>query len=183
MSRAPVMRSKTEPANTACCTAPGDPRRWKNAPLAQRLFIVHNLMMRVGDRLVWDLGLTGSRWLLLGALEQFELPPTLTALSGNALLSLQNVSRMVASMEADGLVERFTVPGKGRSTFVRMTARGRRLHDEAEAAAQVFAEGFLAGLGEEEIETMEQRLETLVRNLERLEGKLNDSGRAGRNGA
>ncbi len=150
-----------------------DPRRWRNAPLAQRLFIVHNLMMRVGDRLVGDLGLTSSRWLLLGAIEQFEDPPTLSELSGNALLSLQNVSRMVASMESDGLVERFTLPGRGRATFVRMTQRGAEIHAAAEEAAKRFSESFLSGMDGTDISETENRLERMINNLEAFEAELN----------
>lgn len=150
-----------------------DLRRWKNAALAQRLFIIHNLMMRVGDRLVAHLDLTSSRWLLLGALEQFDQPPTLSELSGHSLLSVQNVSRMIGSMEADGLVERYTVRGMGRSTFVRLTDKGKHMHIETEQAARVFAGGFLAGLSQEQIVETEGRLEQLLVNLERMEQELN----------
>ncbi|HBS28445.1 MAG TPA: hypothetical protein DEB06_03110 [Phycisphaerales bacterium] len=163
----------------ACC-AEGDPRRWKNAPLAQRVFILHNLIMRTADRLVEPHGLTSSRWLLLGALEQFESPPTLSELSGNALLSLQNVSRMVASLEADGLVERYTLAGRGRSVFVRLTARGVRTLEEAESAAVVFARGLLAGLDAPTVDDTERRLERLITNLEGLERRLESPGEGGR---
>lgn len=168
------------PGGPSACTAEGDPRRWKNAPLTQRLFIIHNLMMRIGDRLVADLGLTSSRWLLLGAVEQFEQPPTLSELSNSALLSLQNVSRMVASMEADGLVRRITVPGCGRSTFVTLTDRGREVHQRAEDAARVFAAGFLEGFSESEIEETERRLERLLNNLEALESAVDQPNRGGK---
>jgi len=158
------------------CADPGDPRRWKNAPLAQRVFILHNLMMKVGDRLVARHGMTSSRWLLLGALEQFDEPPTLTELCGNALLSVQNVSRMVASLEADGLVERYTLPGRGRSVFVRLTERGVTTLEEAEAEAERFAAALLCGFSETEVNCTEGRLERLIRNLESLDGELAGPG-------
>lgn len=158
------------------CSAPGDPRRWKNAPLAQRVFILHNLMMKVGDRLVARHGMTSSRWLLLGALEQFDEPPTLTDLCGNALLSLQNVSRMVASLEADGLVERYTLPGRGRSVFVRLTERGVKTLDDAEEEATRFASALLSGFSETEVNGLEERLERLIGNLESLDGELTGPG-------
>lgn len=162
---------------TGCCaeTSGGcvdGPRRWKEAPLAQRLFIIHNMMMRIGDRLVAHLGLTSSRWLLLGAVANRPEPPMLSELSNDALLSLQNVSRMVACMEEDGLVERFTRPGMGRATFVRLTGRGRAIHDQAREAAKRFSQTFLAGLAPAEVDRLEGDLDRLIGNLERLEREL-----------
>jgi DNA-binding MarR family transcriptional regulator len=93
----------------------------------------------------------------------------LSDLSEDALLSLQNVSRMVACMEEDGLVERFTRPGQGRATFVRLTERGRVVHEQTKEQARRFACAFLAGLGEADVEWMESGLERLIGNLERLE--------------
>lgn len=154
------------------CVHPNDPRRWREAPLAQRLFIVHNQIMRVSDRLVAGMGLTSSRWLLLGALERYNSPPSLSELSQNGLLTLQNVSRMVAAMEAEGLVERFSTPGRGRSVFVRMTGRGRDLLERAEGAARRFSAGFLADIQEEEVDHCEGLLERLIGNLERFEHEL-----------
>lgn len=166
---APAVREK--------CTVDGDPRRWRNAPLAQRVFILHNMMMKVADRQVAHLGLTSSRWLLLGAMEQFDGDPTLSELSGNALLSLQNVSRMVASMEADGLVERYTVAGKGRAVFVRMTPAGTSVIERAEDEAARFAAAFLAGMNEAETDETELRLERLITNLETFYAGLAKSDR------
>jgi len=183
MARPPTPADVPAPNGSAArapepCSQTADPRRWRNAPLAQRLFIIHNLMMRIGDRLVGDLGLTSSRWLMLGAIEQFAEAPTLSELSSNALISVQNVSRMVASMEADGLVERFTVSGRGRATFVRTTDHGRAVHSQAENAARRFTESFLAGLSEGEVDRAERLLERLVNNLEGLETALDHETRA-----
>lgn len=156
------------------CGSEEDRRRWKDAPLAQRLFIIHNLMMRVGDRLVAHLGLTSSRWLLLGAVAKRAEAPMLSDLSEDALLSLQNVSRMVASMESDGLLERFTKPGSGRAVFVRLTERGRLVHDQTRDAAERFASAFLAGLDAGQVGRMESDLERLIVNLEGFEKTLWD---------
>ncbi|MBL8746400.1 MAG: MarR family transcriptional regulator [Phycisphaerae bacterium] len=145
------------------------PRRWKEAPLAQRLFILHNMMMRIGDRLVAPLGLTSSRWLLLGAVANRAEAPMLSDLSNDALLSLQNISRMVACMEADGLLERFTRPGTGRATYIRLTEKGREVHEKTKVQARRFAEAFLAGTCPAEIERLESELEHLIQNLEALE--------------
>lgn len=163
------------PERPQLCNCSCGPRRWKEAPLAQRVFIIHNMMMRIGDRLVAHLGLTSSRWLLLGAVADRCEPPMLSELSTDALLSLQNVSRMVASMEADGLLERFAKPGNNRAVYIRLTDKGRAIHERTKAQARRFAEAFLAGTSERDIERLESDLEYLIRNLESLERELSRS--------
>lgn len=156
------------------CAHDEDPRRWREAPLAQRVFILHNQIMRVGDRLVAHLGLTSSRWLLLGALEKYDNPPSLSELSRHGLLTLQNVSRMVAAMEGEGMVERFSQPGRGRSVFVRILPRGLELLEQAEAAARRFAGGLLSGMPAAQVGAGEQLLEALIGNLEVFERELDE---------
>lgn len=166
------MANPDPPVSTLQCPCSVGPRRWKEAPLAQRLFIIHNMMMRIGDRLVAHLGLTSSRWLLLGAVANRPEPPMLSDLSNDALLSLQNVSRMVASMEADGLFERFTKPGMGRATYIRLTDKGLAIHERTKAQSCRFAEAFLVGTSADDVERMETDLEHLIKNLEALEGEV-----------
>jgi DNA-binding MarR family transcriptional regulator len=153
-------------------------RRWDMAPLVQEIFTLNNLMIRMGDRLVGDLGLTGTRWMLIGALNNYEDPPTLTELSGDALLSVQNVSRMVASMEDDGLVERFTLPGKGRSVFVRLTEKAKAVDEESSKAGGCFVSRLLEGFSDEERGQLQGMLDRLIVNLARFEREVDERARA-----
>lgn len=150
--------------------------RWKDAPLVRELFVMHNMMMRCGDRLVADLGLTGSRWILLGAVTDYEEPPTLTSLSNDALLSVQNVSRMVAAMENDGLLERFSKPGAGRSVFVGASEHGQRICETACERGAEFTRQFLHGFSDEEIRTMQGFLDRMIGNLQSFEKVLQKQG-------
>ncbi len=143
--------------------------RWKDAPLVRELFVMHNMMMRCGDRLVADLGLTSSRWILLGAVTDYEEAPTLTSLSSDALLSVQNVSRMVAAMESDGLLERFSKPGAGRSVFVGASERGKMICETACERGEEFTRQFLHGFSEDEIRTMQGFLDRMIGNLQSFE--------------
>ncbi|MEM1164926.1 MAG: MarR family transcriptional regulator [Planctomycetota bacterium] len=144
-------------------------RTWDDAPLAQEIFILNNLMMRIGDRLVAGEGLTASRWLLLGALEQYDEPPSLTELSEDALLSLQNVSRMAASMERDGLIERFTMPGRGRSVFIRLSPAGEAMCEHNKQHCEAFTARFLRDLAPDEVRQAASLLHQLIDNLEEFE--------------
>ena len=160
-------------------TGTGAHQRWEHAPLARELFVINNLMTRCGDRLVADLGLTAARWKMLGAIDHFEEPPTLSDLSGDALLSVQNVSRMVAAMEADGLVERFTRSGMGRAVFVRATDEGRRVLDDAFDRATRFVAHFLDGFDAPEIGVLQNALDRMIDNLEAFERELCDERACG----
>lgn len=149
-------------------------RRWELAPLVQEIFTLNNLMIRCGDRLVSHHGLTGARWMMIGALKDHAEPPTLSDLSSDALLSVQNVSRMVASMEADGLVERFTLPGRGRSVFVRLTEKAEQIDECCETAGQCFVSRFLDGFSEEERRTLQGMVDRLIVNLARFEREIEE---------
>ncbi len=140
--------------------------------MAQELFIIHNLMMRLGDRLVGEFGLTGSRWLLIGALDRYDEPPTLTDLSQDALLSLQNVSRMVSALEADGIVERFSKPGGGRRIYVRLTPHGEEIKAATHDRGALFASRLLAGLSPDELNRAQDLVDRLMTNLERFEADM-----------
>ena len=149
-------------------------RRWDMAPLVQEIFTLNNLMIRMGDRLVAQHGVTGTRWMMLGALKDYNEPPTLTELSNDALLSVQNVSRMVSSMEEEGLVERFTQPGKGRSVFVRLTEKAKQIDESTECAGQAFVSRFLDGFSDEERQVLQGMVDRLIVNLARFEREIDE---------
>jgi len=147
-------------------------RRWDLAPLVQEIFTLNNLMIRCGDRLVARHGLTGTRWMMIGALKDHATAPTLTDLSNDALLSVQNVSRMVASMEAEGFVERYTMPGRGRSVFVRLTEKGESLDGVCETEGRCFVSRFLEGFSDEERRVLQNMVDRLIVNLARFEREI-----------
>ncbi|MGP1310569.1 MAG: MarR family winged helix-turn-helix transcriptional regulator [Phycisphaerales bacterium] len=145
-------------------------------PLIIRFFIIHNTTMRIGDRLTAPLGLTSSRWLMLCAINRrADEPPRISDLSADAMLSAQNVSRMVASLEEEGLVERFTVAGAGRATYVRLTERGREVIDACDRLGERFDEWFLARLHDADVDLLKKKLDILIENLSAFERYLDQS--------
>lgn len=129
-------------------------------------------MMRVGDRLAAPIGLTSARWLLLCAIGRDTEEPTVGSLSEEAMLSTQNVSRMLASMEDDGLVERFSKPGAGRSVFVRLTPRGQDSLNQTDALAEQFEQFFLRSMPEDRTQQLEADLDQLINNLTDMETQI-----------
>ncbi len=136
------------------------------SPLALEIFTIRNLMMKVGDRLVAPIGLTSGRWMLLSVLSEHDEPPTMSEVGEHILMSVQNVSRMVAAMEEDGLVRRVTRPGSGRATFIEMTEHGCAVHERACQAAGAFSSRFLAGFSPAEVAALQDGLGRLINNLD-----------------
>lgn len=141
-------------------------------PLVRHIFVLHHLMMRVGDRLASELGLTASRWLLLCAIGRAEQPPNVGELSDEATLSPQNISRMLVAMEGEGLIERFSRKGMGRAVFVRLTPAGQRAYEQTQELALRFGGPFLEGFDEHELISVSGALGRLIENLSRYEQEL-----------
>ncbi|MEC9373237.1 MAG: MarR family transcriptional regulator, partial [Planctomycetota bacterium] len=135
-------------------------------------FVIHNMAMRLGDRLTAPIGLTSSRWMLLCAIGDTDEPRTITELSDDAMISVQNVSRMVAAMEREGLVRRFSKKGAGRALFVRLTPEGERAMEATRALGDRFHSEMLEGVSDEEVESLRSMLGRLIGNLERFESTL-----------
>lgn len=141
----------------------------REACVARSLLTAANLLTRVGDRLSASIGLTSSRWMMLCAISRFEEAPSVGAVSEEALLSVQNVSRMLGQMEADGLVERFTRPGAGRAVFVRLTERGSAALEQTRELADEIESWFLRGFSQAEVERIDRDLWRLSDNLRAME--------------
>lgn len=165
-----------EASAIAAATGASCPECVHDLPLFVRFFIIHNTTMRVGDRLTAPIGLTSSRWLMLCAIHRrADSPPRISDLSADAMLSAQNVSRMVASMEEEGLVERFTIPGAGRATYVKLTERGERVIEHCDRLGERLEGWFLARLKPEEVSLLKGKLDLLIENLSAFERYLEET--------
>lgn len=159
----------------SCC---GSSIELDEAPLILRFFMIHNMTMRIGDRLTGPHGLTSSRWMILCAIGDREEPPTLSELSADAMLSLQNVSRMIASLEREGMLKRFQKPGGGRAVYVRLTPKGVRAQETLHTLGEHFDSRFLKGVTKPEHSALAKKLDRLIANLEAFESELNEQDTA-----
>ncbi|MEV0716014.1 MarR family transcriptional regulator [Asanoa sp. NPDC050611] len=75
-----------------------------------------------GDSLVGDLGLTASRWLLLGALQ--DGPATIAAVARRRGLRRQSARESMDRLERAGLVARSPNPADARAPLFTLTAAG-----------------------------------------------------------
>lgn len=137
--------------------------------MVKRLFQLHHTMMRVGDQMARSVGLTSSRWMLVCGIGRCERSPTVAELSDELRISSQNIARMVASMERDGLVERFADPDGGRAARLRLTEAGERARQTTFELRDRFLGPFLEGFDVTRRARLERDLDNLIENLTRFE--------------
>ncbi|MEM0982868.1 MAG: MarR family transcriptional regulator [Planctomycetota bacterium] len=146
----------------------------EDPPLIPLLFRLHHIMMRVGDRLTKEHGLSSSRWMLLCVLGNAEQPLTVGEVSEDLLLSPQNISRMAAVLEKEGLVERSSRPGAGRSTYLELTPRGVAARSLLRELGEPMVERMLEGVPDARQRSMEDDLQKLIENVVGYERELID---------
>jgi DNA-binding MarR family transcriptional regulator len=104
--------------------------RWTPAWIA--LVRTHaRLWDQVEAQMRYDSGLTMSRYDVLMQLEMAGGRLGLSALASTIVLSASGLSKLLDRMEASGLIRREPDPRDARSTFARITPRGRSLVKKA----------------------------------------------------
>jgi DNA-binding MarR family transcriptional regulator len=101
------------------------------------IFLTNARIMRAGDALLRDLGLTGTRWQVLGAIK--HTPKTVAQIARQHELSRQGVLWLVQSLLDEGLVKYVDNPDHKRAKLVIFTEKGRKLYDEIERRQHVWS--------------------------------------------
>ena len=105
-------------------------------------------------------GISEQKWRVIRVLEEVG-PMEQTALAKGACLLLPSLTRMLQSMEEEGLLSRTPDKNDRRKSIVRITAAGRRvLADHAEASAALAAK-LEARFGPEKLDQLLDLLEEL----------------------
>jgi homoprotocatechuate degradation regulator HpaR len=107
-----------------------------------------------------DSGVTEQKWRVLRVIQELgEAEPTLIA--SEACLHLPSLSRILKSMEADGLILRHEDAKDRRKSVVAITATGQKiLSDHAERSAAIFAD-LEQRMGRDKVEQVLDLLEEL----------------------
>jgi DNA-binding MarR family transcriptional regulator len=114
-------------------------------------------------------GVNGGEFDVLAALRRsgapFRLTPT--ELARALMVSSGGMTKRLKALEAAGLVRRVQSPTDGRSSDVVLTAKGRRVVEEAVAAHRANEERILGGLSERDRTALAGLLRRLLVELER----------------
>ncbi len=86
----------------------------------------------------------------------FAGPKTVSELAGWERVKVPTMSRLVAAMEAEGLIRKARHGSDARSVVLHATAKGRRVLDRARELRLAALASLFAGATSEELETMRQ---------------------------
>jgi DNA-binding MarR family transcriptional regulator len=136
--------------------------------MMRSVYILCHMMMRVFDRVVEPEGLTGSRWHLLVVVRDSGQPLTITQLSEALFISPQNVSRMVAALEADGLVTRDTT-GPGRTVRIALSPLGQARVERCAQLAEGIGDRMLLGVDNATLLQTTRTLQAMIANTAIIE--------------
>lgn len=113
-------------------------------------FQFNGRLLAAGDRLTKPLGLTSSRWQVLGAIETQSL--SVAQIARRMGLARQNVQRLADALEEGGIVEYAPNPDHKRAKLVCLTGRGRNAMKKLGVLQEQWANETAAGLSAPEIQ-------------------------------
>jgi DNA-binding MarR family transcriptional regulator len=130
------------------------------------LFRVNNLTLTWGDRLVAPLRLTSARWQILGAIAYAGRPEPVAWLARDLGASRQNVQRIVNDLEKDGIVSFEPNPHHRRAHLVVLTAKGRKVYEEALRLYAPRVNALVEGISAKDIKVAQSVMAALKARLE-----------------
>lgn len=92
------------------------------------IFKLNGLLTVEGDQLTKELGLTGARWKILGALFESDWPMTVPEVARMMGQSRQAVQRLSNEMKEDGLLETQINPDHKRAKKIFLTDNGKEVY-------------------------------------------------------
>jgi DNA-binding MarR family transcriptional regulator len=127
-------------------------------------FRFNGRLLAAGDRLTKPLGLTSSRWQVLGAIEGKPLP--VAQIARKMGLARQNVQRLADVLENQGIVECAPNPDHRRAKFYCLTDKGRRALKDLARHQVLWANRITAGISASELQSLLDVVKTLRSRLE-----------------
>ena len=130
------------------------------------LFRLNNLILRSGDRLVSELGLTSARWEMLGAIAYADRPQPVAWLARDMGANRQNVQRIINDLQKAGLVAFEPNPHHRRAQLVVLTDKGRQAFDAAMRLQAPWVNRLSEGLSVKDVETTHRVMRALRHRLD-----------------
>lgn len=142
---------------------PADREEWAS------VYTAFAILRRETQRVFSRWGITTPQATVLALLAEANSPLTVSRLAQLMMHEVPSISGVIDRMSEAGLVERVKERRDRRVTLVRLTRKGRKLHDSARAAAvEVSNELFGVLSGEERAELKELLTRFRRRNMQRL---------------
>jgi homoprotocatechuate degradation regulator HpaR len=127
--------------------------------LSVRLLRAREAVMALVRPVLRAHGVTEQQYRVLRALQAAESPLDNATLAARATLLPPSVTRILADLQASGMVE--DVRDGGRWVRAQLTARGRKAVEETAAEVDAIGAAITARFGEARMQELEQLLEAL----------------------
>jgi len=126
-------------------------------------FRFNGALITAGDELVSDLGLTSSRWQVLGVLP--EGPATVAEIARKMGLSRQNVQRISNRLVKDGFIEKLENPAHRRAKLYILTKYGIEVMNEVAKRQINWANKITEGIDPLELTAAVALIQTVTQRL------------------
>jgi DNA-binding MarR family transcriptional regulator len=110
-------------------------------------------------------GLTTLQFTTLSVLSRHGAPLSTSQLARRAFMTPQSMSEVIHALERNGLIRRNPHPNHRRTLPATLTAKGRRVLAECEAAVSEFEDSMLTGFSEKDRASVLEMVKAAVRNL------------------
>ncbi|MBN9050197.1 MAG: MarR family transcriptional regulator [Rhizobiales bacterium] len=130
------------------------------------LFAMAHIVAEAQNRIVNTVRgyrMSPSVWRVIAMLSETE-GITINALAGRIVVERSALSRIIAKLEADGLVERRSDPRDLRSSLLHLTTEGWKLYRESVPVARELLDRMMSVLTEAERATLMELLDRIRRN-------------------
>jgi len=122
------------------------------------VFRVNGRLLEKGDQLVAPLGLTSSRWQVLGAVAMADTPLSAPQVAEAMGVTRQGAQKQLDKLQEEGLLEQLSNPRHERSPLFALTNKGRKAMDATMSLQDAWASSLSAGLA---LQDLRNALETL----------------------
>jgi DNA-binding MarR family transcriptional regulator len=127
--------------------------------LVLSIFLTNGRIMKAGDALLSDLGLSGTRWQVLGAIK--NSPKTVAQIARQYEISRQGVLWIVQSLLEEGLVKYINNPDHKRAKLLVFTEHGQRTYNEVARRQRLWSNELGAAFNTEELQIATQCIRRL----------------------
>jgi DNA-binding MarR family transcriptional regulator len=110
-------------------------------------------------------GLTTLQFTTLSVLSRHGAPLSTSQLARRAFMTPQSMSEVIHALERKDLIKRNPHPNHRRTLPATLTAKGRRVLAECDAAVSEFEDSMLAGFSEKDRAAFLDMVKAAVRNL------------------
>ena len=129
--------------------------------LIMTIFRANGRLLRCGDNLTRDLGITAARWKVMGAIH--DGPKTVSQIARRFELTRQGVLWVVTALIKEGLVELIDNPDHKRAKFVQFTKLGWRVYEETQRRQIAWVNAIASEFTVDEIRNANEVIERMGR--------------------